>query len=256
MAWDYFLSKFLPLFIYPLGLAILLEVIAAILIWKGKRRGGFAAIVSGVILLWVCATPAFSHFVRGSLEKEFPPMSVEETPTADAIVILGGPVDVVNSLKEVMALGDSVDRLFHALRLYKGGKAPVLVASGGGRTGTASEAEMMSSILSEMGVPSDVILLETGSKNTYQNAVNTQVILEARDIGKVLLVTSAYHMRRAVATFQALGVEVIPAPTDYEVVGKEYGILNWMPDAEALFRTTYALKEYVGFLVYWLRGQL
>jgi uncharacterized SAM-binding protein YcdF (DUF218 family) len=256
MALGYFLSKLLPLFVYPLGVVILLGVIAALLIWKGNRRSGLAAVVSGVILIWFCATPAFSHYVRGSLEKEFLPMSVDETPVADAIVILGGAVRMVDSAKDVIALSDGSDRLFHALRLFKAGKAPVLIASGGSRPGTASEAEVMATVLSELGVPRDAILLEPGSRNTYQNAVNTQAILEAQDIDRVLLVTSAFHMRRAVATFRALDVEVVPAPTDYEVVGEEYSVLSWLPNAEALFRTTYSVKEYLGFVVYWWRGQL
>ncbi len=253
---DYFLSKLLPLFVYPLGLAILLGVIAAVLVWKGRRKSGLKAIVAGVILLWVCATPAFSHFIRGSLEREFTPRSVEETPVADAIVVLGGAVAIIDSAKEVMALSDGSDRLFHALKLFKAGKAPLLISSGGSRPGTTSEAEVMARMLSDLGVPRDAILLETGSRNTYQNAVNTRAILEAQGIDRVLLVTSAFHMRRAVAAFQALGVNVVPASTDYEVVGKEYSILNWLPDAEALFRTTYSLKEYIGFVVYWFRGQV
>jgi uncharacterized SAM-binding protein YcdF (DUF218 family) len=253
---DRFLSKLLPLFVYPLGVAILLGVVAALLVWKGKRRSGFAAVVAGVVLLWVCATPVFSHLVRGSLEREFPPMSVDETPVADAIVILGGAVHMVDSAKEVMDLSDSFDRLLHALRLFKARKAPMLIASGGSRPGTASEAEVMATLLSELGVPRDAILLEPSSRNTYQNAVNTRAILEGQGIDKVLLVTSAFHMRRAVAAFQALDVEVVPAPTDYEVVGEEYGILNWLPGAEALFRTTYSVKEYLGLVVYWFRVRL
>ena len=172
---------------------------------------------------------------------------------ADAIVILGGAVNVVDSSKGVMALSNGSNRLFHALKLFKVGKAPLLIASGGNRPGLISEAQVMARLLSELGVPRDAILVETGSRNTYQNAVNTQAILEAQGIDRVLLVTSAFHMRRAVAVFRALEIDVLPAPTDYEVVGMEHRILNWLPDAEALFRTTYSVKEYIGLVVNWLR---
>ena len=103
----------------------------------------------------------------------------------------------------------------------------------------------MATMLTKLGVSRDAILLETRGRCTYQNAVNTQAILETRGIYRVLLVMSAFQLHRAAATIKALRVDVVPAPTGYEVVG-----------TEALFRMTYAMKEYMGYLVYRWRGQL
>ena len=105
-----------------------------------------------------------------------------------------------------------------------------------------------------MGGNVSAIVRAGSSLNTRQNAVQTRPILEARQMREVLLVTSALHMRRAAATFRKAGIAVIPAPTDFETLGGSVSALDWLPDAGALLGTTRAIKEYVGFVVYRLRG--
>ena len=121
----------------------------------------------------------------------------------------------------------------------------------------------MAEIAKAMSVPAADIVLEEDSLNTRQNAVNVKKILDAQSLDSVLLVTSALHMRRSVAIFKRLGIDVIPAPTDYLVPTEIYQqvnstwqgrILSLFPDAEATSRFTVAVKEYVGFVIYWLRG--
>ena len=87
-----------------------------------------------------------------------------------------------------------------------------------------------------------------------ENALYTAEILEAQGMGPVLLVTSALHMPRALATFRAAGVDAIPAATDFEVMPRPRVLLDWLPDAEALAASTRALKEYLGLWVYRYRG--
>ena len=78
----------------------------------------------------------------------------------------------------------------------------------------------MRDLLVEWGVPSTAILIETKSLNTYQNAINVKPILESHNINNVLLVTSAIHMPRALATFQSVGINAIPSPTDYKTLDR------------------------------------
>jgi uncharacterized SAM-binding protein YcdF (DUF218 family) len=100
-----------------------------------------------------------------------------------------------------------------------------------------------------------VVLTEERSRNTYQNAVETSRILVTEGWHSLLLVTSASHMPRAHAVFQSRGLEVIAAPTDFQVAAySQPDILDWIPTAGGLGRTTAALHEYLGIWVYRLRG--
>jgi uncharacterized SAM-binding protein YcdF (DUF218 family) len=113
----------------------------------------------------------------------------------------------------------------------------------------------MRTFLGDLGVPADRILMEETSRNTRENAIETAKILRERALDKVLLVTSAYHMRRALGVFRKAGIDAIPAPTDHQsrsIVG--LGPLAWVPDAEALRDSTLVLKEYLGIQVYRWRG--
>jgi uncharacterized SAM-binding protein YcdF (DUF218 family) len=161
------------------------------------------------------------------------------------------------------------DRVLYAAWLYRQGKAPYVLLTGGriAWLGTGdSPAGDMASLLELMGVPPDAIWLESESRNTYENAVNSRQILEAKGIQRILLVTSAMHMPRSVALFRKQGLEVIPAPTDFSITQENWDQLvhgnaaNWFlnlaPQAGNLATTTEALKEYLGMFIYHLQGWL
>jgi uncharacterized SAM-binding protein YcdF (DUF218 family) len=148
--------------------------------------------------------------------------------------------------------------VLHAARLYRAGKAPLVVASGGNPPhlgAEASESEDMADLLVEWGVPREAIVTEGASLDTRENAVGTARLLTARGLRRILLVTSALHMTRAAAAFRAAGLEVLPAPTDYQAVdAREVTWLDWLPDAGALARSSRALHEHLGRVWYRLRG--
>lgn len=256
---DVFFTKVVAQLLYPLSLALWLILLGVALSCWRWRRTGHGAIVLGLITLWLASTPVFSDALRGSLERRFPPVHVEQSPTADAIVVLGG-ISVALPPRLTLDLNSSADRVLHAARLYRAGKAPVVVASGGApswRGMVTPQAHPMAELLHEWGVPREAILMETRSLNTYQNAVETKRLIDAQGLGTVLLVTSALHMRRALTAFVAVGIDVVPAVTDIEVVEYERPtVLSWLPNAGALMGTTRALREYLGFVVYRLRGWL
>ena len=99
-----------------------------------------------------------------------------------------------------------------------------------------------------------MVLLEERSRNTYENALYTHQMLKEQGLNQVLLVTSASHMRRAVAVFRTQGVEVIAAPTDLRVSRKGFTLYQLLPTVNGLEKSTIALKEYMGWWVYRLRG--
>jgi uncharacterized SAM-binding protein YcdF (DUF218 family) len=134
----------------------------------------------------------------------------------------------------------------------------LLVVSGGRlpwRDEEAPEAVAMLVFLEDLGVAPDHVLLEGRSGTTRGNALETRELLRQRGIKRVLLVTSALHMRRAVTAFRAVGIDVVPVATDHEVVVRaSTPALEYIPDAGALEGGSRAFKEYLGLFVYWLRG--
>jgi uncharacterized SAM-binding protein YcdF (DUF218 family) len=259
----FFLSKFLPPFIYPLGLACLL-VIAALLLTR-RRRWQQACLLLALGLLWLGGNRWVSLELARSLEWRYLPP--EEIPQADAIVLLGGgtlPAEYPRTLVEV---GEAGDRVIYAAWLYNQGKAEHILSSGGLADWSSRQrtpAEDMQFLLEMMGVPPDAIWLQPDSLNTLEDALFSARILREQGAEKILLVTSATHMPRSVRLFEAQGFEVIPAPTDFVVTQsaeKEAGqsdwrahLINLLPSAENLALTTKVLKEYIGIFVYDLRG--
>ncbi|WLE98243.1 MAG: YdcF family protein [Candidatus Electrothrix communis] len=244
------LTKLLPLFVYPLGMAIIFFLVAFLLLWMRRKRGAGLLMLISVALLWASSTQVAAEFVLHSLERRYPPLSLEEIPTADAIVLLGGVTRGRVPGTGLTDLGGGADRIIHAARLFKAGKAPLLILSGGNEPGYRSEAEDMADILQLMDIPADSILLETKSRNTQQNAMYSQQILHQQGVKKILLVTSATHMRRAEALFSRIGVSVLPAATDYQLVERVPSFLDWLPQAGVLEMTTKGIKEYLGYWVY------
>jgi len=251
-----FLSKVLSLFIHPLSLGLLLVVAGGVASYWWQRLG-LGVVGIGVLVLWIPATPVFADWVRGTLESRYPPDSVEAAPTADAIIVLGGAVGAPRPPRVYPDLHGASDRVWHAARLYRAGKAPLVVASGGTlpwKDQRFREATDMMRLLTGWGVPPDSILLESSSASTYDNARFTAELALKRNIERVLLVTSAIHMRRALATFRQAGVDVVPTATDYRVVEENRTLLAVLPDSKALSESTAAIREYVGYVVYDWRG--
>ncbi len=159
---DLYLSKLIPLFIYPLGFALVTSILAAgiLRMWAGLAR---LLLIVSVLVLWVTSTPIIADYLGLTLEERCPPVAVDATPTADAIVVLGGAVGGPEPPRITVDLTDAADRVLHAARLYRAGKAPVVVITGGAIPWLGSdipEAESIQTLLEEWGVPGASILAE------------------------------------------------------------------------------------------------
>lgn len=257
-----FLSKFLPVFVYPLGLACVL-LVAAILL---RRRRGQTVLLIGILaLLWLGGNRWVEYGLVRSLESRHP--APHPLPAAPVIVVLGGGTRSDDAPRPFSEINEAGDRLLYAAYLYKQGQAPHILVTGGSiewRGPGNPEAEDMVSVLALTGVPAEAIWVEPKARNTYENAVYSREMLAARGIDTVLLVTSARHMPRSVRLFERQGFNVIPAPTDYLTSEAEWAgltspdlrnqLIHLLPDAEYLYWTSDALKEYIGIFIYTLRG--
>jgi len=246
----FILSKIAIAIISPLGSALLGGLLALIAGFLGLRRLAMGFGILSLAWLWLWSLPATSYAIRDYLESQNPPMSVQATPSAEAIVVLGGGTWPMMPGQPYPNLGAASDREWHGARLYQAGKAPLVILTGGNdkRFSTTSSAESMRRFMAALGVPAPAMVLEEESRNTTQNAKFTAEILAERGIDRILLVTSALHMPRSAALFEAQGIQVIPAATDHEVRSEPSWRL-WTPSTDALDGSSRAIKEIVGKLV-------
>lgn len=258
-----YLSKLLPLFIYPLGLACVILVVALLTIGRQPRTAVICIVLALILLLGSSNSWSARFFVR-SLEWQNTPSS--QLPNAEAIVVLGGATRSAFLPRPTVDLLESGDRVIYAAQLYRQKKAPYIILSGGriewfGKG--SSEARDMATILTSLGIPQEALIEEPESLNTHDNAINVKKILDARGIKRVLLITSAIHMPRSLLIFKKQNIDVIPAPTDFLVSYGEIqeltstpkaAILNLFPDTDNMHHFTSALKEYIGIIIYRLRG--
>jgi uncharacterized SAM-binding protein YcdF (DUF218 family) len=260
-----FLSKLLPLFVYPVGLASLL-LIAALILYR-FRRIQVACIALALLVLLFFGNGWVSSALVSSLEWRNLPSG--ELPKAQAIVLLGGGTRPKLPPRPTSETNEAGDRISYAAKLFKEGKAPVIIVSGGFIDFFGSlvpEADAMKELLMDYGIPEQAIIKESQSRNTYENGIDVRAIADQRGYNQILLVTSAMHMPRALAIFQKQGFDVIPAPTDFLTTwGQEgstgdVGISGWvlkiLPDSERLDFSSRALREYIGMFVYRMRGWL
>lgn len=246
----YILSKFAIALISPLGASLFLGVSALLLALGRRARLSVFFGVLAVGWLGVWALPVTSDWLRGTLEDQFPPVAIASIPSVDAIVVLGGGVTPPSVGAVVPNLEAGADRVWFGAQLFHAGKAPLVVLSGGSdpEYSAFSEAESMAQVMGALGVERDALLLEGESRNTSQNAAFTAALLEERGIGRIVLVTSALHMPRALARFEGERLSVFPAATDHEVMVRP-GWQRWLPSTRALDGSARAMKEWVGLWV-------
>ena len=261
----YYLNKIVGFFSSPIVLAITLGIIGAVFAVRGRRKVSFWLLGCALIWLWAWSTGAMCRVVGMGLERSWPIVLAEDSPPADAIILLGGGIGSNTNVYPYAEISSGSDRVWHAARLYKAEKAPLVIASG--QEGRAAHLPL----LVDLGVPESAIVIEDESRNTEENAKFVENILCGKKADrlesqtsnsdlrfrrpKVLLVTSVWHMRRAKFMFEryAPELEVIPAPTDYEATvgtGHPFSLAELLPNADMLSVNTRYLKEYIGYWGY------
>ena len=240
---DYFVWKQLlkNLVLPPTGPLLLAALGLVLLMLRRSRLGGAILCALGLASLWVLATPiAADSLVRWA--ERYPALDPDRIGDAQAIVILAGGVRVDAPEYGTSAPGaTSLERLVYGARLARRTHLPVLIS--GSRFETAS---MNGFLRQDLGVTAQ--WLENRSRDTHQNAQFSAVILERAGVRKVVLVTSAAHMARALVEFNQAGIEVVPAPAAMWTL-RDKGALAFVPNADALVRSQRAMYEGLGRMV-------
>ena len=249
------ITRAISYLLMPLPLALGLSLVGAILICRRRSRIGLVCLLTGGFILWLSATPWVAATMARALESEYPPKRSENCTRVDAIVVLGGAVRAPLEGDPLPRMLRSSDRVWEAARLYRAGCAPIVFVAAGGdveATETAGEATAISTLLHDLGVPESALRIDQRSRNTKENAREAWRGLSATGARRILLVTSAWHMRRAEREFVRVGFKVYPVAADYRSLDLVLGPRAWMPDAEALALSHLAVKEYLG----WAYGSL
>jgi uncharacterized SAM-binding protein YcdF (DUF218 family) len=253
-----YLSKILPVFVMPITIVMVLVVVALAMLARGRTRIASGALVAAVAVLWIASMPLVAEGLYRHLETRYPPLPLAEIPESGCIVLLGGVVSPPLAPRVDLELSEPVDRVYKSAQLYRAGKAQFIIVTAGNQPWSVSpwaEADLIRDLLQEWGVPHDAIFLEGSSRNTRENAVYTKNVIDSIHCETALLVTSAAHMPRAVAAFQAVGVSIVPVSTDVRVVDKGLpAAMDFLPSAAALAMTSEALREWIGQAVYRLQG--
>lgn len=251
----YFLSKLLAFLIQP-SMWIIFALLAALMSRSAFLRKRF--ILLGLLLFLVFGNGyLFERTMRG-MESERSQEDLTQHPPLPYAVLLGGYAEW-NHRSQDMELYRSADRLTEALELYKTGQVEKLILSSGvsHEDGSPTEAEMTADYFVANGVDRDDLLIEDRSWNTFQNAYYSAILIDSLELGQEgLLITSAFHMRRADLCFRKQGLSLRPYPTDYYSKGHDFSLLELWPTMATVVAWNVPIKEYVGITVYRLKGYL
>jgi uncharacterized SAM-binding protein YcdF (DUF218 family) len=237
--------------------SLLLVLIAGLLLLQKNRRWGMSMLATGIIALWLLATPFASKILLQSLERNIIPVNIEPINVQhqpQAIVVLGaGRYSDAPEYGGDTVSGLSLERVRYAALLAHKTGIPLLTSGGHPDSVNAPEGAMMKSVLeSEFNTP--VRWVESRSNNSADEARECWEILAPQHIRKIYLVTHAWHMPRAKTAFEKVGFEVVAAPTGFTTEAT-FSLMQLIPDSRALNLSRTALHEWMGLLWYRLSGK-
>jgi uncharacterized SAM-binding protein YcdF (DUF218 family) len=242
----------LEMLCFPPGLNIGIAVLSLV-VWLRWRRAALVLLIGDVSLLYLLSLPLTATALMSILQP-YPALQPKDLNRAhaQAIVVLGA-----GRYRDALEYGgDTVSqfelvRLRYAVHLYRLSHLPLVLVGGmnAAEQGRMAESLLMKqAAIADFGVP--VMLTEEHSRTTAENAVNVAALLREHGIHRILLVTHAWHMPRAMWAFQHSGIQAIPAPTGFINEVDSNRDHPWLPSARAMYETRLAFHEIVGILWY------
>jgi uncharacterized SAM-binding protein YcdF (DUF218 family) len=233
--------------------SILLLMLAGMLLLRRNRKAGRALLVIGMLLLYLLSLPAVADMLIRPLESAYPPVTGKRI-TADAVVVLTGGVRDLSWIPASPAPSEqSLDRLVMGIHLATTHRLPLVISGGTGAIAPTAvrEADAMADTAVMLGFPSRDIMIENRSRNTLESVEAMAAMIPGK---AVILVTSAYHMKRSVAMFRKKGFSPIPASTGFQVSYRLASVGNLIPRAGSLETSSTALSEYMSLAWYSMTG--
>jgi len=242
--------RFLQSFLLP-PLNAMLLIIIGLTIWHNSKRFSLYLIIGGTVLLYIQSMPITTYYLSRYLE--LPPIQLDNIKSSQAIVVLSGGINNngIEYNHDVEVGADTLIRLKYAAYLAHKFESAEVVVSGGSANLHKSEGDVMRrSLLNDFHVK-NTILIEDKSRNTDENAKYVAKMLLPTGIKTIILVSQAYHVKRAAMLFHKYGFTVIPASTDYhDSIDVQSRTLEFLPSANAMHGTAIALHEIIGYWAY------
>lgn len=252
------LSKVLGFFALPSNLLITIGLIGLVLLLTRFSRLASWLVVTSLVLLALFGLSPLGNVLMLPLEERFPPWDASRGPP-DGVIVLGGIIaEDVSAARGAVALNESAERVTVAAELARRYPNLRIIFSGGTNAlifDNDAEAGFAVRQLEDLGVARERIIAEEQSRNTVENAVFSRLIANPQPGERWLLLTSAFHMPRAVAVFRAVGFPVEPYPVDWRTTGPADLFRPYPSVSEGLRRTDVAVREWVGLLLYRLTGK-
>lgn len=250
-------SKFVWFLLEPSTALTLATAIGALMCWtRAVRWGRRLGLLGGVGLLVLGFSPLGTVLLR-PLEDRFPPFRDDGRPVAGVLVLGGALQSEVSAARGQFSFNEAGER-FVALpglaRRYPAAKLVFVGGSGDLAGSIPSEADVLETVIGDLIAP-DRLIYERKSRNTRENAVNSLALVQPKPGERWLLVTSAWHMPRAVGLFRKAGWTVTAYPVDYRTTGNDDDFRPFPAVSHGLRRFDVAAKEWVGLLFAWLSGQ-
>ena len=245
----YILGKAVWLLAQPGNLLVLAIVLGALLLFTRWRGLGRWLVVLAALLAFAITVLPVGDWLLRPLEERFPPLS-DLPQKVDGIIMLGGAVNTrITESRQQPTVNDHAERFMAFADLARRYPSAKLVFSGGGpelEQGNFREADAARQVLQWMGMDTSRVIFERESRNTFENVVDSKALAHPAAGETWLLITSAYHMPRAVGLFRAQGWPVIPDPVDYQTIASD-GASDFNVDfQDNLDKASLGLKEWIG----------
>jgi uncharacterized SAM-binding protein YcdF (DUF218 family) len=253
------LSKTIGIMLLPINLLILLGVLGVLLLVTRWARFGRFLLVASMLLLALCGFTPLGNLLLYPLETRFPTWDASRG-APDGIVVLGGGIDAdpsaahgeavfTSSAARVIIAAVLAHRYPQARILYSGGSANFVSDT------SAREADYALRILEDLGVAKDRLIIESESRNTFENAFYSKALAQPKPGERWLLVTSAFHMPRSVGVFRKVGFAVEPFPVDWRLPARKDLFRPLSSSEDGLGHTNLAIREWLGLVAYRVTGR-
>ncbi len=253
----YTLSKLLDVLLSPLVWAALLVAAGAWYRGAPSRWRRYLPLV-GLLVLYLFSNEVVANALWRPLESHAVDTARWDRPY-DAVILLGGVVEdfAMDGPDATPMYNEGVERLHETWRILREGRAREALLSGGYRDAPPEqpiEARVLARQLARWGIAPDRLLVDDRAQNTRENATRSLEFARQRGWRRVLAVTSAFHARRAIGCYRAVGLEVDWAFVDRRAYDPRRTSGSWLPRAEFLQRSEKALRERAGWWIYRARG--
>jgi uncharacterized SAM-binding protein YcdF (DUF218 family) len=254
----FYASKVLGFFAIPSNFVMLVGILGALLLRTRFARIGWPMVIGSLILLAVIGLSPVGNALIVPLEDRFPAWD-QSRGAPHGIVVLGGAVSPdVSHARNAVALNEAAERLTAVAELAKRYPDARIIFSGGSAAMVFEErpeAEFALQLLEDLGVARERVVAEDKSRNTIENALFSRDLAQPKPGERWLLVTSAYHLPRAMGVFRKAGFPVEAYPVDWRTRGASDALRPFATLGDGLRRTDTAVREWVGLAAYWLSGQ-